>query len=183
MEQNETQIENSSVHKHCNCKEGCLKYLVIFVATIIGSFLAFYLAVDLTFKMLFSPEHQFRRAEKMMRNMDREIEKELNRDFGKEIKVIGKTTQNPVELSENSDSYVIKIALKPFGNNSKNIKIDTEDNNIIKIEGTNEIKKGNNDNLISITQAYKFQKNVDFNQMTTKEERGNYIIRIPFKAE
>lgn len=183
MEQNETQIENSSVHKHCNCKEGCLKYLVIFVATIIGAFLAFYLSVDLTFKMLFSPEYQFRRTEKMMRNMDREIEKELNKDFSKEIKIIGKTIQSPVEMSENSNSYVIKISLKPFGNNSKNIKIDTEDNNIIKIEGSNETKKGNNENLMNMTQSYKFQKNVDFSKMTTKEERGNYIITIPFKAE
>ena len=182
MEQNENQNLQEH-HHHCNCKEGCLKYLVIFIATIIGAFLAFYLSVALTFKMLFSPEHQFRRAEKMMRNMDREIEKELNKDFGKEIKVVGKMTQSPIEMSENSDSYVIKIALKPFGNNSKNIKINTEENNVLKIEGSNETKKGNNENLMSVMQAYKFQKAVDFNKMTTKEERGNYIITIPFKAE
>ena len=36
---------------------------------------------------------------------------------------------------------------------------------------------------MSVMQAYKFQKAVDFNKMTTKEERGNYIITIPFKAE
>ena len=182
MEQNENQNGNSNEHKHCNCKEGCLKYLVIFVATIIGAFLAFYLSVDLTFKMLFSPEHQFRRAEKMMRTMDKEIEKEINRDFNKDIKIIGKSMQSPVEMSENSNSYVIKIALKPFGNNSKNIKINTE-NDILKIEGSNETKKGNNENLINMTQAYKFQKSVDFNKMTTKEDRGNYIITVPFKTE
>lgn len=180
MEQNENQ--NLQEHHHCNCKEGCLKYLVIFIATIIGAFLAFYFAADLTFKIMFSPEYQMRRAEKMMRNMDKNIEKEINKNFNRDITVIGKMTNSPIEMSENSDSYVIKIALKPFGNNSKNIKINTE-NDILKIEGSNETKKGNNENLINMTQAYKFQKAVDFSKMTTKEERGNYIITIPFKAE
>ena len=180
MEQKENQ--NLQEHYHCNCKEGCLKYLVIFIATIIGSFLAFYFAADLTFKMLFSPEHQMRRAEKMMRNMDRNIEREINKNFNRDITVVGKMMKNPVEMSENSDSYTIKIALKPFGNNSKNIKISTE-NEILKIEGSNETQKGNNENLMSITQSYKFQKEVDFNKMTTKEERGNYIITVPFKSE
>ncbi len=181
MEQNETQAEHSHEHKHCHCKEGCFKYALIFFATILGAFLAFYFVADYTFKMLFSPDYQMRRAEKMMRNMDRSIERELNRNFDKEIAVVGKIKQSPIEMTENSDSYVIKVALKPFGNNSKNIKIDTEDNNVLKIEGSNETKKGNNENLVSVMQAYKFQKQVDFNKMSTKEERGNYIITIPFK--
>lgn len=183
MEQNENQIEYSHEHKHCHCKESCFKYALIFFATILGAFLAFYFVADYTFKMMFSPDYQMRRAEKMMRNMDRNIEKELNRDFGKEITVVGRMMQSPVELTENSNSYIVKIALKPFGNNSKNIKLTTESNNTLKIEGSNEVKKGNNENLMSMMQSYKFQKPVDFNKMTKKEERGNYVITIPFTAE
>ena len=43
--------------KYVKCKEGCLKYFVIFIATIIGAFLAFYVVTDYTIKTMLSPEY------------------------------------------------------------------------------------------------------------------------------
>ena len=54
--------------KYVKCKEGCLKYFVIFIATIIGAFLAFYVVTDYTIKTMLSPEYQMRKAEKLMKD-------------------------------------------------------------------------------------------------------------------
>ena len=187
MEENFNDFEHEQEHKHCHCKESCFKYALMFFATLLGAFLAFYFVADYTLKMMFSPEYHIRQADKMIRQMDRNIERELNRnfskDFDKEIKVIGKSMQTPVEISENNDSYVVTVALKPFGNNSKNIKVSVEDDNVLKIEGSNEVKKGGRENMINLMQAYKLQKQVDKNKITTKEERGNYVVTIPFIAQ
>ncbi len=185
MEQNFNEFEHNHEHEHghCHCKEGCFKYALIFFATILGAFLAFYFVADYTLKMMFSPEHQMRRVEKMMRQMDRQMSKDFNKDFNKEIMVIGKTMQNPVGISENDDSYIVTVALKPFGNSAKNIKVDVEDDNVLKIEGSNEIKKGSHENMINLMQAYKLQKKVDKDKMTTKEEHGKYVVTIPFSAQ
>ena len=176
MEQNFNEHEHNHEHGHCHCKEGCFKYALIFFATILGAFLAFYFVADYTLKMMFSPEHHMRQAEKMMRQMDREMTK----DFNKDIIVIGKMMPNTVGITENSDSYVVSVALKPFGNTAKNIKVNVDADNVLKIEGTADIKKGNHENLVNLMQAYKLQKKVDFSKMTTKEEHGHYVVTIPF---
>ena len=153
MEQN----FNEHKHEHCHCKEKFFKYVLIFFATVLGAFLAFYFVADFTIKHMLSPEYQMRRAEKMM--------------------------PNPVNITENNDSYVVTIALKPFGNSSKNIKVNVDNGNILKIEGSNEIKKGNKENMVNMMQSYQLDKNVQSDKMTTKEERGNYVVTLPFVAE
>ena len=49
-------MENQENNK-CSKKEKCLKFFLIFIGTIIGAFLAFYFAVDMTFKIMLSPEY------------------------------------------------------------------------------------------------------------------------------
>ncbi len=201
MEQNENENQNLNEQEqfkecHCNeehhhhnhmyCKEGCLKYLLIFIGTIIGAFLAFYFVADFTMKSLFNPYHQMHRAEKMMRDMDKQFDKDFNKSFEKfekDIDVVGKMVPNPVNIAENTDSYVVTISLKPFGNTSKNINVNVSDDNILKIEGNNQYKKGNKENMLNMVQSYQLQKNVDFDKMTSKEERGNYVVTIPFDAD
>lgn len=178
MEQN--QNENTQEHKFCNCgKEGCFKYALIFFATVLGAFLAFYFVADFTLKVMLSPEYQMHRAEKMMNRMDRNIAK----DFDKDIKVIGKMMPNPVNIAENSDSYVVTIDLKPFGGTAKNINVNVDDNNVLKIEGSNEVNKGDRENMINLMQSYKLQKNVETDKITKKENRGRYVVTIPFEKE
>ncbi len=162
--------------KTCKCKESCLKYAVIFIGTIIGAFLAFYFVADFTIKTMLSPEHQMRKAEKMMRNMDKQIARDMNR----EIAVVGRMMPNPVNITEKDNSYILTIALKPFGNNSKNIKISVENNNILKIEGSNEIKKGDKENMMNMQQTYMLDENVDFEKMTKTEEKGKMVVTLPY---
>ena len=52
MEQNFNEFERNHEHEHghCHCKEGCFKYALIFFATILGAFLAFYFVADYTLK-------------------------------------------------------------------------------------------------------------------------------------
>ena len=94
------------LHYHANQ----LKYFVIFIATIIGAFLAFYVVTDYTIKTMLSPEYQMRKAEKLMKKMDRQIAREINRD----VMVVGKTMSNPVNIIENKDGYLVEISLKDF---------------------------------------------------------------------
>lgn len=165
-----------NTEKTCKCKEGCLKYAVIFVGTIIGAFLAFYFVADFTIKSMLSPEHQMRKAEKMMRQMDRQMTRDMDRD----IAVIGRMMPNPVNLAENEKSYIVTIALKPFGNTSKNINISVESNNILKINGSKEIKKGDKENMMNMEQTYLLDKSVDFEKMTKTEEKGKLVVTLPF---
>jgi HSP20 family molecular chaperone IbpA len=161
------------------CKEGCLKYTVIFLGTIIGAFLAFYLVVDLTFKSLLNPEHQMRRAEKMMQRMDRQMAHDMNRD----IAVIGKGMPNPVNIEEQENAYLVRIVLKPFGDNSKNVKVSVDENNVLKIEGSHEVKKGERENMMSMLQSYQLEKKVDVNKISQKEEKGHLVVTIPYTEE
>lgn len=174
-------MENFELGKEkCSRKESCLKYAVIFFATIIGAFLAFYFVADFTIKSMLNPEHQMRRAEKMMRDMDRQMAREFNKD----IAIVGKMVPNPVNIMEKDNSYIIKIALKPFGNTAKNLKVSfDDDNNVLKIEGSNDVKKGDKENMMNMVQSYKLPNKVEFDKMTTKEERGHYIVTIPFDVD
>ena len=158
-------------------KEGCLKYILIVISTLIGSFLAFYFVADFSIKMMLSPEHQMRRAEKMMQKMDREFMRDMNKDIG----VIGKTMSNPVKIEKVDNNYIVEITLKQFGNNSGNVKVSSEDNEILKIEANNEVKKGDRENLTSMVQTYKLDKSFDFTKKTEKEENGKLIITLPIK--
>lgn len=201
MEQNENSNENLNEQEqfkecHCNeehhhhnhmcCKDGCLKYAVIFFGTIIGAFLAFYFVADFTMKTLFNPVYQMHRAEKMMRDMDKQIDKDFNKtfkNFDKDMKGFSKVVLNPISIAENADGYVVTISLKQFGNTSKNVNVNVSDDNILKIEASNQYKKGNKENMLNMVQSYQLQRNVDFDKMTSKEEHGNYIVTIPFEVE
>ena len=78
-------VENMEHSNKNNRKESCLKYLTIFLGTIVGAFLAFYFVADYTVKSLLNPEHQIRRAEKMMKKMDKEIAREFDKNIFLEI--------------------------------------------------------------------------------------------------
>ena len=51
-------------------KHHLLKVIGVIIATFLGAFLAFYLAVDLTLNRMFNPEYQIRKMEKTMNNND-----------------------------------------------------------------------------------------------------------------
>ena len=124
-------MENQENNK-CSKKEKCLKFFLIFIGTIIGAFLAFYFAVDMTFKIMLSPEYHMRRADKMIEQMDKQFSRDMRR-MDKDIMVIGREMPNPVAISEEDDGYKVVINLKPFGNTAKNIDVNVENGNLLKI--------------------------------------------------
>lgn len=154
-----------------------LKYVLIFIATIIGAFLAFYFVADITLKTMLSPDYHMRRAEKIIKQMDRQFDHDMNNN----MMFINKSLKNPVEIEETDTGYKVTVSLKSFGNNSKNIKIEIDNDNILKIDGSNEIKKGDSENLMSISQSIFLNKQIDKNKITREEHHGKYIVTIPFK--
>lgn len=164
----------------CSKKEKCLKFFFIFVGTIIGAFLAFYFAVDMTFKIMLSPEYHMRRADKMIEQMDKQFARDMRR-MDKDIMVIGKEMPNPVTISEEDGGYKVVIALKPFGNTAKNIEINVENGNLLKINAQRDVKKGDKEKMMSMQQAFLLENKVDFNKMTKDEEKGKMIINLPYE--
>lgn len=171
-------MENQE-NNQCSKKEKCLKFFLIFIGTIIGAFLAFYFAVDMTFKVMLSPEYHMRRADKMIEQMDRQFARDM-RKMDKDIMVIGKEMPNPVSISEEDNAYKVVISLKPFGNTAKNVEIKVDNGNLLKIDASKEVKKGDKENMMSMQQVFVLENNVDFNKMTKNEEKGKLIIDLPF---
>ena len=159
-----------------------LKYVLIFIATIIGAFLAFYFVADITLKTMLSPDYHMRKAEKMIKQMDKQMDRQFDNDFNN-IMVISKSMKNPIEIEENNTGYKVTISLKDFGNSSKNINIEVDNDNILKIEATNEVKKGNRENFMNISQSYLLNRKINKDKITKEERNGKYIVTIPFKTD
>lgn len=172
-------MENQENNK-CSKKEKCLKFFLIFIGTIIGAFLAFYFAVDMTFKIKLSPEYHMRRADKMIEQMDKQFSRDMRR-MDKDIMVIGREMPNPVAISEEDGGYKVVINLKPFGNIAKNIDVNVENGNLLKINASKDVKKGDKENMMSMQQAFLLENNVDFNKMTKDEEKGKLVINLPYE--
>ena len=172
-------MENQENNK-CSKKEKCLKFFLIFIGTIIGACLAFYFAVDMTFKIMLSPEYHMRRADKMIEQMDKQFSRDMRR-MDKDIMVIGREMPNPVAISEEDDGYKVVINLKPFGNTAKNIDVNVENGNLLKINASKDVKKGDKENMMSMQQAFLLENNVDFNKMTKDEEKGKLVINLPYE--
>ena len=172
-------MENQENNK-CSKKEKCLKFFLIFIGTIIGAFLAFYFAVDMTFKIMLSPEYHMRRADRMIEQMDKQFSRDMRR-MDKDIMVIGREMPNPVAISEEDDGYKVVINLKPFGNTAKNIDVNVENGNLLKINASKNVKKGDKENMMSMQQAFLLENNVDFNKMTKDEEKGKLVINLPYE--
>lgn len=172
-------MENQENNK-CSKKEKYLKFFLIFIGTIIGAFLAFYFAVDMTFKIMLSPEYHMRRADKMIEQMDKQFSRDMRR-MDKDIMVIGREMPNPVAISEEDGGYKVVINLKPFGNTAKNIDVNVENGNLLKINASKDVKKGDKENMMNMQQAFLLENNVDFNKMTKDEEKGKLVINLPYE--
>ena len=56
-------------------KHSWLKAFGIILATLLGAFLAFYFAADMTFHRMLSPEYSYRKMERMMKQQERNFRK------------------------------------------------------------------------------------------------------------
>lgn len=155
-----------------------LKIIGIILATFIGAFLAFYLAVDLTLNRMLNPEYQMKKMEKMVQKQERNIQKFEDKILDNPFEP--KMAPMLVNLVKEADEYKIIVDLKPLGGNDKNIDIKLNDN-VVTVSGEMEKKELRGEKIMNFSQAYYLDEKVKFNEIT-KERKGNkYIITIPFE--
>lgn len=155
-----------------------LKIIGIILATFIGAFLAFYLAVDLTLNRMLNPEYQMKKMEKMVQKQERNIQKFEDKILDNPFEP--KMAPMLVNLVKEADEYKIIVDLKPLGGNDKNIDVKLNDN-VVTVSGEMEKKELRGEKIMNFSQAYYLDEKLKSNEIT-KERKGNkYIITIPFE--
>lgn len=150
----------------------------VILATLLGTFLAFYFVADLTLSRMMSPEYQMKKMEKMIRNQERSIHKFEDRFLENPFEP--KMAPMLVNLVKESNEYKVIVDLKPLGGNEKNINVKL-DKNIVTVSGEIDKKEFGNQNIINFSQAYYLDENLIADKIT-KEKHGNkYIITIPYE--
>lgn len=155
-----------------------LKIIGIILATLIGAFLAFYFAVDLTLNRMLNPEYQMKKMEKMVQKQERNFQKFEDKILDNPFEP--KMAPMLVNLVKESDEYKIIVDLKPLDGNDKNINIKLNDN-IVTVSGEIEKKELRGEKIMNFSQAYYLDEKLKSNEIS-KERKGNkYIITIPFE--
>ena len=155
-------------------KHHLLKVIGVIIATFLGAFLAFYLAVDLTLNRMFNPEYQIRKIEKSMNNIQKFDEKMMENPFAP------KMSPMLVNLVKEANEYKVIIDLKPLGDDDKNVDVKL-DNNIVTVSGDMEKKELGGEKLMNFSQSFYLDEKLLPNKIV-KEKKGNkYIVTIPFE--
>lgn len=159
-------------------KHHLLKILGIILATFIGAFLAFYLAVDITLHRLLSPEYNIRKMEKILQKQEKHF-----RNFDDKIlehPFEPKMAPMLVNLVKEPGEYKVVVDLKPFDNNEQNIKVQLNDN-IVTISGEMDKNTKHEEKIINFTQSFSLDEDVIPVKMTKEKKGSKYIITIPFE--
>ena len=167
-------------HNHVEKKKHLMKYLGIFGATLLGSFLAFYFVADVTMKHLTNPEYQFRKFDKMMERQAKDMEKfdkKMMKDMGLPPMYKNKSM---VVVDKLDDEYKIFVDLRPFDNNEKNVNFELN-NNMATVSASIEKEKRHRDSIVEFSQTFYLDGDLDKKNIKTEKERGKYIITIPLK--
>lgn len=178
----ETNQNNEHFHhsKHC-----WMKYLMVALLTLLGSFLAFYFLTDYTIKRMLDPVYQMKRAEKMMQhqekkmiNMGKKFEYNMAKDF--EMMNAPYSVMNLVHIKKGDDSYEVVVDLKPFDGNPNNINVSVS-NDILTINGKIEKNKQNKTKILNFSQSYMLDEKVQADKIRKETNKDNYVITIPFE--
>ena len=155
-------------------KHHLLKVIGVIIATFLGAFLAFYLAVDLTLNRMFNPEYQIRKMEKTMNNIQKFDEKMMESPF------VPKMSPMLVNLVKEPNEYKIIVDLKSLGDDEKNVDVKL-DNNMVTISGDMQKKELKGEKIMNFSQSFYLDEKLIPNKII-KERKGNkYIVTIPFE--
>ena len=155
-------------------KHHLLKVIGVIIATFLGAFLAFYLAVDLTLNRMFNPEYQIRKMEKTMNNMQKFDEKMMESPF------VPKMSPMLVNLVKEPNEYKVIVDLKSLGDDEKNVDVKL-DNNMVTISGDMQKKELKGEKIMNFSQSFYLDEKLIPNKII-KERKGNkYIVTIPFE--
>ena len=155
-------------------KHHLLKVIGVIIATFLGAFLAFYLAVDLTLNRMFNPEYQIRKMEKTMNNIQKFDEKMMESPF------VPKMSPMLVNLVKEPNEYKVIVDLKSLGDDEKNVDVKL-DNNMVTISGDMQKKELKGEKIMNFSQSFYLDEKLIPNKII-KERKGNkYIVTIPFE--
>ncbi len=161
-------------------KNHILKYIGIVMATLVGSFLAFYFVADMTIKHLTDPVYQFRKFDKMMERQAKDMEK-MDRRMSKEMGIPHfNKNKSMVVVERDDDDYKIIVDLRAFDNNEKNVKFDLN-NNMATVSASVEKTKKHEDSIVEFSQTFYLSGNLDKKNIKKERERNKYVITIPLK--
>lgn len=152
--------------------------LGIIIATFIGAFLAFYLAIDLTINRMLSPEYHIKKMEKMMQKQERSFHKFEDKMMDNPFEP--KMAPMLVNLVKEPNEYKIVVDLKPLGGNEKNINVKY-DNKLVTVSGEMEKTTKHEEKIMNFSQSYYLDEDVNIDKMTKEKKGNNYIITIPFE--
>lgn len=156
-----------------------LRTIGIILATLIGAFLAFYFAVDITLNRMTDPVYQMRKMEKMIQKQERSQKFD---DRFMDSPFEPKMAPMLVNLVKESDEYKIIVDLKHLDNNEKNVNVKL-DNNIVTVSGEMDKIERHGEKIMNFSQSFYLDEKLNPNKIS-KERKGNkYIITIPFAEQ
>lgn len=145
-----------------------LKYLGFVLATLIGTFLAFYFAVDITLERMFNPIYRMKHAEKIMNKEFKHFDRKM-----RHMPAI-------VHLVRNSDEYKLIVDLSHLNNDEKNVNVSF-DKDMVTVSGGIDKSKKREESIMSFTQSYVLSDEIDIANVRKEKIRNKYIITIPIK--
>lgn len=155
-----------------------LRTIGIILATLIGAFLAFYCAADMTFNRILSPDYNFKRMERIMKQQEKTFH-QFDKKF-MDNPFEPKMAPMLVNLVKEANEYKIIVDLKPLGNDEKNLNINLNQN-VITVSGEMEKVSRHGERIINFSQSYYLDEDVDASTMTKEKNGDKYIITLPFK--
>lgn len=164
-------------------KNKIYKYIGLFFAVMVGAFLAVYFAITMAFNSLFNPFVVFHNMNKEMNKMENEmipadsvLPQHMRSYFEQET-----GNSNLIHYIKSPEEYKFIINLKPFHNNSDNIKISTQ-NNSISFSGEATTEKKHSQSFTSFSQSYTLDDDVNFEKMSKKQVNKNkYVVTVPIE--
>lgn len=147
--------------KSCRCKHAGLV-----LATLLGSFLAFYVVSDITFKHMLSSEYK-------MHQLMKEADKDILPTIISSQKIF-----DTIHLIRGEDEYKLVINLTPFNNNEDNIRLDIKEN-LVTISGIGERIKGAQENILEFSQTFELPEKIDISKVTKTKKNNKFVITLP----
>lgn len=164
--------ENNNKPKHCWCT-----YTKYVLATLVGTFLAFYFVADMTVNRMMDPMYQIKRMEKRIQKEGRTA----TMTHQKMVKESGLPMHRSfVMLEKGKSEYKIIVDLKPFDNDPDDINVVVNDKDVT-ISGEVERDGLGEDRFMRFSQTFYLDEKIDANKIIKTSQRDKCIIILPFK--
>ena len=178
-----SEYEMNEHHGKCGKNRGW-KYAGIILATFLGSFLAFYFAVNSTLARFICPAYGMNNIQKIDREFARdfkEFDKDMNKSFNKiNTRNVMFQHKSALEYIKTPDAYKFIVDLTPFQGNADAINVDV-DGSVITISGESSSNKNNVETFTKMSQTYTLGAGAKPDKLSKKKVDNKYIITVPIE--